>query len=81
MDLLDAQNRNLQIINSNLERVDSIRGTQLKRCMLQVEIQDQAITSLNKTIQKKDSKIKTWKNWAIGGFTVSAGLLAILLIK
>ena len=81
VDLLDCQNKNLALINKNLERADSIKSIQLKRCMLQAEMQDQAITTLNKTIQKKDQRIKSWKNWAIGGFTVSAGLLVILLIK
>ena len=81
VNLLDTQSKSLQAVNNNLERADSIRAIQLERCMLQVEIQDQAITSLNKTIQKKDNRIKAWKNWAIGGFAVSAGLLTILLIK
>lgn len=81
VDLLSSQNKNLGVINHNLELSDSIKSVQLRRCMLQAEMQDQAISSLNKTIQKKDHKIKTWKNWAVGGFTVSAGLLIILLAK
>nr|DAW84570.1 MAG TPA: hypothetical protein [Caudoviricetes sp.] len=79
--LLMEQTKNLEIVNLNLKRADSIRTVQLRRCMLQAEINDQAITALNKTVEQKNQKIKKWKNWTIGGFTVSAGLLAILLIK
>lgn len=81
MVLLMEQTKNLEIVNLNLRRADSIRTVQLRRCMLQAEINDQAITALNKTVEQKNQKIKKWKNWTIGGFTVSAGLLAILLIK
>ena len=52
VDLLDCQNKNLALINKNLERADSIKSIQLKRCMLQAEMQDQAITTLNKTMKK-----------------------------
>lgn len=82
VDLLLSETKNLEIVNGNLERVDSLRTEQLKSCMDRAETYSQNISALNKSIEQKDKKTKKWRNCAIGGMTVSVGLLvAFILIK
>ena len=49
--------------------------------MLQADKNDQVISSLNLQLARKEKKVKKWRNLSIGGFTVAAGLFAVLFIK
>lgn len=81
MDLLIQQVNGLETINKNLVAMDSLRLSQLNRCMLQVDINDQVINSLNIQLAKKEKRVKKLRNLSIGGFTVATGLFAVLFIK
>lgn len=81
VDLLIQQVNGLETINKNLAVADSLRLSQLNRCMLQADLNDQVISSLNLQLTKKEKRIKKWRNLSIGGFTVAAGLFAVLFIK
>lgn len=81
MDLLIKQVSSLETINHNLAVADSLRLNQLNRCMLQAELNDQLINSLNMQLTKKEKKVKKLRGLTIGGFTVAAGLFAVLFVK
>lgn len=81
VDLLIQQVNGLETVNKNLVAMDSLRLSQLNRCMLQADINDQVINSLNIQLAKKEKRIKKLRNLSIGGFTVVAGLFAVLFIK
>lgn len=81
VDLLIKQVNSLETINRNFAVVDSLRSSQLNRCMLQAEVNDQVINSLNMQLTKKEKKVKKLRGLTIGGFTVAAGLFAILFVK
>lgn len=81
VDLLIQQVNGLETVNKNLVAMDSLRLSQLNRCMLQADINDQVINSLNIQLAKKEKRVKKLRNLSIGGFTVTAGLFAVLFIK
>lgn len=81
VDLLIQQVNGLETVNKNLVAMDSLRLSQLNRCMLQADINDQVINSLNIQLAKKEKRVKKLRNLSIGGFTVVAGLFAVLFIK
>ena len=81
VDLLIQQVNGLETINKNLTAMDSLRLSQLNRCMLQADINDQVINSLNIQLAKKEKRVKKLRNLSIGGFTVAVGLFAVLFIK
>lgn len=81
VDLLIQQVNGLETVNKNLVAMDSLRLSQLNRCMLQADINDQVINSLNIQLAKKEKRVKKLRNLSIGGFTVAAGLFAVLFIK
>lgn len=79
--LLNDQITNLELINANLVNVDSLRTLQVERSMLQAKLSDQAISSLNNQIKKKNKTIGKLQKLSVGGITVSIGLLAFILLK
>lgn len=79
--LLKSQIQNLEKINSNFERVDSVRQTQLNRCLTQLQTDSELILDLSNSLTREEKKAQKWRNWAVGGISVSVGLALILLIK
>lgn len=68
-------------MNANLVNVDSLRNSQLDRCLLQARLSDQVISSLNTELNKKNKTVTKLRKLSIGGITVSVGLLAFILLK
>ena len=81
VDLLIQQVNGLETINKNLIAMDSLRLSQLNRCMLQADINDQVINSLNIQLAKKEKRVKKLRNLSKGAFTVAAALFAVLFVK
>ena len=79
--LLNQQIGNLETINKNLILTDSLRTSQLNRCMLQANLNDQVINSLNAKLAKKEKQSKKLKTLSISGFTIAASLFVTLFIK
>jgi hypothetical protein len=77
-ELLNNQIQNYQSKVNLLEKTDSLRLAQIKEYKSINQVYNSQIEDLNKTILKKNKTIKGWK---IGGITVSAGLLLLLLLK
>jgi hypothetical protein len=75
--LLD-QLKNYEDLNKNLLQTDSIRILQLSEYSNLNNNYLQQINELNSTLKSK-SKVTLY--WKIGGITVSAGLLLLLLLK
>ena len=73
--LLYKQLNNYIVLNSQLERTDSLRIKQIEELNRIYSIQ---VENLNKEIHKQNKVIKCWK---IGGITISAGLILLLLLK
>lgn len=73
--LLYKQLNNYIVLNSQLERTDSLRINQIEELNRIYSIQ---VENLNKEIHKQNKVIKCWK---IGGITISAGLILLLLLK
>lgn len=60
---------------------DSIKTLQVNRLLLHTSITEEMISKQQKEISKLQSKKTKATRWAVGGFTVSAGLLLTLLLK
>lgn len=73
--LLYKQLNNYIVLNSQLERTDSLRIKQIEELNRIYSIQ---VENLNKEIHKQNKVIKCWK---IGGITISVGLILLLLLK
>lgn len=73
--LLYKQLNNYIVLNSQLEQTDSLRIKQIEELNRIYSIQ---VENLNKEIHKQNKVIKCWK---IGGITISAGLILLLLLK
>ena len=65
VDLLIQQVNGLETVNKNLVAMDSLRLSQLNRCMLQADINDQVINSLNIQLAKKEKRVKKLRNLSI----------------
>ncbi len=78
--LLKLQVNNLENINKGLILSDSLKTTQIDKCMLQLKTNNDALIDLNESLKKEKAKNKRLRNWAIGGFSVSVGLIAVLLL-
>ena len=68
-------------MNDKLQKSASLKSIQISTCLNKVSEADKEIQSLNKSINSYEKKNKTLKNLTIGGFSVSAGLLILFLIK
>ena len=81
VDLLIQQVNGLETVNKNLVAMDSLRLSQLNRCMFKELITWSLISACNIQLAKKEKRVKKLRNLSIGGFTVAAGLFAVLFIK
>ena len=79
--LLKTQISSLERLNENLKITDSIRVSQLDRCMKQVQINNDALLHLDKSLRDAEEKNHRLRKWTIGGISVSVGLCIILLLK
>ena len=64
-----------------MEAADSLKVLQLSMCLDKIEKDKYTMENLNSSLENTKSKNKTLRKWTIGGFSVSAGLLILLLIK
>lgn len=64
-----------------VEAADSLKASQLSLCLNKINKDKDTMKELNLTLEKTQSKNKKLRKWTIGGFSVSAGLLLLLLIK
>lgn len=78
---LSKQNKSYEVLAANYQKSDSIKNYQLRTYGEQTKLFNDKITSQNKDIAKLKQSKKTWKKWTFGGFTLSAVLLGILLIR
>lgn len=60
---------------------DSLKNAQIERLKLHARVTEQLIQEQVTEISKLERRGKRSRNWAIGGVTVSASLLLILLLK
>lgn len=81
MPLLESQIQNLEKINSDFERADSVRQVQLNRCLTQLQTNTEALTRMSNSLKESEKKARKWRNWTVGGIGVSVGLALILLLK
>ena len=79
--LLESQIQNLEKINSDFEKSDSIRQVQLNRCLTQLQTNTDALIKMSNSLTESEKKAQKWRNWTIGGVGVSVGLALILLLK
>lgn len=68
------------LINS-YEKTDSIKNAQIDELMSHAQASEQVIQSQLREIDKLESKKKFYQGLTVGGFTVSATLLVLLLLK
>lgn len=64
-----------------VEVADSLKASQLSLCLDKINKDKSTIEELNLSLKDTQSKNSKLKKWTIGGFSVSAGLLLLLLIK
>lgn len=69
-----------QLMRINAEYSDSIRAAKLYDCMNYAETANYNIINLQKNLEKSQKKNKRLRTIAIGGCTVSAGCLLLLLM-
>lgn len=81
MPLLESQIQNLEKINSDFEKADSVRQVQLNRCLTQLQTNTEALIMMSNSLKESEKKTQKWRNWTIGGVGVSVGLALILLLK
>lgn len=79
--LLNLQVSNLKTLIRKLETADSLKVSQLSLCFDKINKDKYTIEELNESLEKSKSNNKKLIKWTIGGFTISAGLLILLLIK
>ena len=66
---------------ASYEQSDSIRQAQIKRLMLHTESCEQVINNQFDKITKLESRNKLYKGLTIGGFSVGAALLIVLMMR
>lgn len=76
--LLTQQIENYKDLVTNLELTDSLRVQQISEYSTINQNYKQEINSLTNSIKQKDKSLLFWK---IGGITLSASLLILLLVK
>jgi hypothetical protein len=75
------QIENYKLLVNNYETSDSVRIQQINTLKDGLAEADGVIKSNAYTIENLQNKNKLWKGLTIGGFTVSIGLLVLLLVK
>ena len=65
----------------NYKKSDSIRIKQLNVYETEAQISNKKIQEQSALIDKLKAKVKTWKKWTVGGFSLSAVLAALLFIR
>ena len=76
--LLTRQIGNYQIDNKLLLEADSIKNLQIENYKGMSEVYENQLKVLDGELKRKNKTLLAWK---IGGVTVSAGLLLLLLLK
>lgn len=72
---------NLKLINTNNQKIDSLRINQLNLCTEEIKNNQNTIKSLKTQITKCEKKIKVLKTVSIGSFTLFLGSLLCIFIK
>jgi hypothetical protein len=75
--LFTNQIKNLEKINENDLKIDSLRRTQIKEYTEQIQSDKKIIDSLNSKVSKKDKYVRILEGTTIGGLI--AAILLILL--
>jgi hypothetical protein len=78
---LKKQNKDFGTLVANYQKTDSVRTYQLRTYGEQAKLFNAKIQKQATEIDNLKQKNKTWKKWTLGGFTLSAVLLSILLIR
>jgi hypothetical protein len=76
--LLKQQLSNYEELNSELTEIDLLREQQLNTYKKANENYSEQVANLNKQLSNKTNTVKYWK---IGGISVSAALLLLLIFK
>lgn len=76
--LLKQQLSNYEELNSELTEIDLLREQQLNTYKKANENYTEQVANLNKQLSNKTNTVKYWK---IGGISVSAALLLLLIFK
>ena len=76
--ILTTQVNTLTKINTQLERVDSLRSLQIKEYDSLTQSYNSQIQNLNKALKRKNQSLKGWQ---IGGVAVTIGLALFLIFK
>lgn len=76
--LLNKQLNNYKLSNSNYVKLDSLKSQQISIYKDNLMIKEEELNNLNKKLKRNN---KLTKIWQIGGISISATLLILLLIK
>jgi hypothetical protein len=69
----------LDSINRSLLKSDSIKSSIIDTCSTTIKNNIKTINDLNSTITDKTKKVKSLRNWTIGSFSLSFGLILLLI--
>ena len=79
--ILHSKIRLLDNMNKMWQSSDSIKSNTIKECRETIKNNYSQLESLSSQLATSDSDNKKLKKFAIGGFSISAGLLLLLFIK